>query len=116
MAGNANSQLIRDCDGFAAAKCTPDPDSELGTHPLTTEDDCQAGCLLDAACMDYTWNPSAEGAEKCKWYVDNYRQNCAVYAGSRVSKKYRLFFFVHLGQACKDKIYDSFHINVDKLL
>jgi len=86
MAGNANSQLIRDCDGFAAAKCTPDPDSELGTHPLTTEDDCQAGCLLDAACMDYTWNPNVDGADKCKWYVDNYRQNCAVYAGSRDTK------------------------------
>ena len=95
VAGNANSQLIRDCDGFAAQKCSPDPDTDLGAHNLLDEDACQAGCLLEADCMDYTWNPNIE--EKCKWYVDNYRQNCAVYAGSRVSTKIQIILHCTFG-------------------
>jgi len=86
MAGNANSQLIRDCDGFAAQKCTPDEGTDLGAHNLNDEGACQRGCKDDAKCTTYTWNPSLDGPDRCKWYTENYRQNCAVYAGNRETK------------------------------
>jgi len=86
MAGNANSQLNRDCAGFAAQKCTPDEDTFLGAKDLTNEDACQQACLTTLDCKDYTWNPNLDGPDKCKLYKDNYRQNCAVYAGGRDTK------------------------------
>jgi len=86
MAGNANSQLFRDCEGFSASKCEPDENTFLGAQPLENEDKCQEGCDLNDDCRDYTWNPELDGEDVCKWYKDNYRQHCSVYAGSKDAK------------------------------
>jgi len=91
VAGNTNSAYAfgpfdRDCDGFAVQKCTPDPDTFIDTQNLNNEDACQDACKELAECNFYTWNPNAEGAERCKLYEDNYRQNCAIYSGSRETK------------------------------
>jgi len=84
VAGNTNSVYAfeRDCDGFAAQKCTPDMDKYLGTRNAADEDACQGACKTEDDCLYYTWNSNEEGEERCKLYSENYRQNCAVYAGS----------------------------------
>jgi len=85
VAGNVNCKL-RDCTGFSASKCSADPDSEMGAHPLPAEDECQSSCNELADCKAYTWNPNLDGEEKCTWYSENYRQNCNVYAGGLDTK------------------------------